>query len=455
MIKSEIITIGNESFLHAELVEIVQKEKSFFLAKVNADEFLKMYTVRPAQYDLEKHTELANSFPDDADYFKHLIRQDKKNLEKEDFQRDPNEDRINKIAKFLNTEDYAFFPNSIIANCELINDWEDYNIDENNSLNDFIGLVNRPKYLSFLSKDGENYHLYTPNIKNSILVIDGQHRLEGLKKAKDEIKNNYDLIVIFIIGFDRSVIAKQFYTINYEQKAVNKSLLYQLTGEFTTEVDELSFMHNVVKLLNEIPDSPFFGRVKMLGKAPKEFTKEEKLLLSISQAFLIDALIRYVSETAKGSIYPPIFLRYYKKPEEHIYIVRALARFFNAVRNIKPEWNNPGGSLLSKGMGIGALVKTFNLLFPMIFKNEMQNEWSKIADLKIEDYQRILAGLENIDFSTNGPYGKTGSAGNINKIKEDIIKALIYTGQPQQISEFETKYKIEFLPNFNTALSAM
>jgi DGQHR domain-containing protein len=450
--KSEIITIGTESFLYSELVEVLQKEKSFFLAKVSADKFLNMYTVRPAQYDLKKHTELANSFPDDAEYFKHLINQDKKNLEKQDFQRDPNEDRINRIAKFLDNEEYAFFPNSIIANCELINDWEDYSIDEDSSVEDFIAVKNRPKYLSFLKKDGESYYLYTPNIQNSILVIDGQHRLEGLKKTKSGVASDYDLIVVFIIGFDRSVIAKQFYTINYEQKAVNKSLLYQLTGEFTIEVDELTFMHNIVKLLNETPDSPFYGRVKMLGKAPKNLSKEQKQMLSISQAFLIDALIRYISETAAGSIYPPIFLRYYKNTEEHIYIVRAIARFFNAVLAIKPEWNDPSKSLLSKGMGIGALIKTFNLLFPIIFKKELNNDWDKIKDLTIANYTTILSGLENIDFSTDGPYGKTGSAGSINKIKEDIIASLNYIDKPASFSIFEDIYKNDFLPNFNTAL---
>lgn len=446
---------AGEKFLDIEMVEISQKDESFFIARINAQDFLELYTVRPAQYDLVKHTELALSFPDDTEYFKHLIKEDRENLEKGDFQRDPNAERISKISKFINTEDYAFFPNTIIANCELINDWPDLNINENNSFEEFISIKSRPKYLSFLKRENDIYHLFVPFINNSILVIDGQHRLEGLKKAEKEIKIKYELIIAFIIGYDRSVIAKQFYTINYEQKAVNKSLLYQLTGEFSTEVDELSFMHNVVKLLNELKDSPFYGRIKMLGKAPKELSKEEKKMLSVSQAFLIDALIRYISATAKGSLYSPVFLKYYKNTEEHIYIVRSIARFFNAVKALKPEWSDPEKSLLSKGMGIGALIKTYNLLFPIIFEKELKGDWDNIKSLSIEDYKRILAGIENVDFDTNGPFGKTGSAGSINKIKESIIESLKYLGPPQNFDAFITSYKTNQLPKFNTVLNKL
>src|SRR5690242_9968921 len=115
--KTEIINYNTNSYLKIELVEVLQKERAFYLAKMNCKDFLKIYTVRPAQYDLEKHTALAQSFTDDKLYYDHLISKDKANLKNKDFQRDPNEDRISKISKFLNKEEYAFFPNTIIANC--------------------------------------------------------------------------------------------------------------------------------------------------------------------------------------------------------------------------------------------------------------------------------------------------------------------------------------------------
>jgi DGQHR domain-containing protein len=312
--EATIIETGRNHFLDVELTEFVQKQHSIYLGKIKADDFLKIYTVRPAKYDLDKHTALANSFPDEGQYYDHLIKEDKLNLEAKDFQRDANEARVNQVANFLNEEEYAFFPNTIIANCELINDSKNYDLTENHSLTDFLDIEDKPDYLSFLRKEGSTYKLAIPYRSNSILVIDGQHRLKGLEECEEYVRKDYDLLVAFVIGFDRSIIAKQFYTINYEQKPVNRSLLIQLTGEFSRDINELSFMHNVVKLLNEIEESPFFGRVKMLGTTPKNLPTEQKRMLSISQAFLVDAMIRFVSTKAVNTNYPPIFLKYYCPP---------------------------------------------------------------------------------------------------------------------------------------------
>lgn len=450
--KAEIINNKTFEYLKVDLEEIKQKGNSFFLAKINAKEFLKIFTVRPAEYDLEKNTALAKSFPAEKDYYNHLILDDRKKIGDKNFQRDPNEERISKIVKFIEKEEYAFFPNTIIANCELINELEEFNINENNSQDDFFNLENKPESICFLKKDNEKFSLYIPFIPNSVLVIDGQHRLEGLNKCSTEIQAQYDLIISFIIGFDRSIIAQQFYTINYEQKSVNKSLLYQLTGEFSREIDELTFMHNVAKLLNELEESPFYSRIKMLGKAPKNSTFEEKEKLSISQSFFIDSTIRFVSSKAKGSGTPPILLKYYKDIDEHIIIVRFLARFFTAVKNLKPDWDKPKESVLSKGMGVTALLRVLNIIFPIIFKNEMSENWDALDQLKVEDYQRLLKGLENVDFSTDGPYGKTGSAGSITKIKNDIISKLEYISKPEDVGQFEKDTFLNYTVSFNNAL---
>ncbi|MFH6964213.1 DGQHR domain-containing protein [Flavobacterium plurextorum] len=451
--KTKIITYLEKQYLKVDLEEIKQKDNSFFLAKINSKDFLTVFTVRPAEYDLEKNTSLADSFPDEAEYYEHLILDDKNKLQDKNFQREANDERISKIVKFIENEDYAFFPNTIIANCDLINDLEGFGINENNSEEDFLNLENKPESISFLKKEKDQYYLYIPYISKTVLVIDGQHRLEGLKKTSEDIQEQYDLIISFIIGFDRSVIAKQFYTINYEQKSVNKSLLYQLTGEFSREINELTFMHNATKLLNELKDSPFYSRIKMLGKAPKNATPEDKEKMSISQAFFIDSTIRFVSAKAKGTLSPPIFLKYYLNPSEHIYIIKTIARYFTAVKKIKPDWDTPKESVLSKGMGVTALLRVLNILFPMIFKNELHNNWSMIDNLKVEDFERILKGLENVDFSTNGPYGKTGSAGSITKIKNDILSKLEYISKPQDILLFEKEISTNYTLSFNELLN--
>lgn len=439
---SNILSINNRKYLDVELVSINQKDKIFYVGKIKARDLLEIYTVRPARYDFEKNISMAKSFPSEQDYYNHLISQNKQTISDRDFQRKYSETRVNDISKFLNNEEYAFFPNTIIVNCELINDVEAYDLEESTGLDSFRNILDPPSHLSLLYTDNSKNKLLVPFTKDAILIIDGQHRIEGLKKAKDDIIDNYELLLAFIIGYDRSVIAQQFYTINYEQKPVNRSLLYHLMGEFSTELDELTFFHKVVKALNELEISPFYKRIKMLGVAPQNMSADDKKLLSISLAFLIDALIKSISKNSTRSIYQPIFRYYYVHEKYQIEIIRVLLNYFSAVKDIVPNWANPSESLASKGMGVGALIKTLQLLFPIIFVREWNKDPSKIQQLDKNSFLSYLKGLENVDFSKNGPFGGSGSAGSINKIKETIVENVDYFDETDY-SEFEYNFKKE------------
>ena len=67
--KTEIISHGEYQYMSVDLVQFFQKSNPFYIAKIKAIDFLRVYTVRPAQYDLLKHTSLANAFPDDQNYY--------------------------------------------------------------------------------------------------------------------------------------------------------------------------------------------------------------------------------------------------------------------------------------------------------------------------------------------------------------------------------------------------
>jgi len=448
--KAEIVNLERDQYLKIELIPFKQKNNLFYVSKIRAKEFLEIFTVQPARYDYIKNSQLANSFPDERDYYNHLINIDQKNINHKDFQREANYERVREIRDFLEREEFAFFPNTIIANCELINNREEFSINQTNAIEEFSAITNKPQYLSFLQEIDQKYLLYVPYRSDSVLVIDGQHRLEGLKLTSEEVINNYDLLVCFIIGYDRSVIAQQFYTINYEQRPVNKSLLIQLTGEFSKGRGEISHLHTVVKILNELENSPFFQRVKMLGITPKDLPANERKMLTVSQAFLVDNLLRLISVSAKQTMYPPIFLKFYQNEDERIEIVKIIARFFTAVRNLKPEWDTPEVSIISKGMGIGALIKTLNLLLPVILK-EHEYSWTELKNLKVIDYENYLKGIEEVDFSNDGPYGKIGSGGTLNKLKEEIITKNKYLGPFITYSDFENQYRTDLL-NFSIQL---
>lgn len=437
--------IHGRHYLKIDLIELNQKGKLFYVGKIKASEMLSVYTVRPAKYDIEKNSSIAQSFPNEKDYYEFLTSEIESNFDEKDFQRKYSESRVNEIQKFLTNQEYAFFPNTIITYCDLLNDLENFDIGENAGIEYFKSLSNVPSQLSYFYRESGNPILLIPFEQNSLLVIDGQHRLEGLKKVDPAIQNEYDLLVAFIIGYDRSVIAQQFYTINYEQKPVNKSLLYHLMGEFSNNLDELTFVHKVVKALNELEQSPFHKRIKMLGTAPSNY--EDKKSLSVSLAFLIDALLRTLSSKSTPGIYQPIFRYYFNHEEYQIDIIRGLMNYFKAISNLVQNWDDPNSSLISKGMGIGAAIKVLQLLFPIVFVNDWKLQPSKFKNLEVKYFESLLSGIQNVDFSKEGKFGGVGSAGSINKIKEEIIINLNYLESDTYL-EFESFFKSEILPEY-------
>ena len=321
----------NKEFIKLKVSPVKQKGKIFYVGILTANNFLKLFTVEPAEYDLNEQLALADKFPDDQEYFEQLINKKRNQIDTKEFQRKENRERVNKISQFLNEEEYPLFPNTIITTCVLYKNSPNFNTPIGGLLEDQIHEMYESTF-ALLEEKGKINYLYIPNKKNSLLVIDGQHRLKGLQKSNNNVIDNYELLVSFILEYDRSVIANLFYTINYTQKSVNKSLLYHLMGEFSNELNEITFMHETVKLLNVAEISPFRKRIKILGYVPQELTQDEKEKVTLSQAFLVDYLSPTISSQSKNSIHQPIFLYYFKRGKDQIEIIRFIIKFFSAIK---------------------------------------------------------------------------------------------------------------------------
>lgn len=430
------------SHLKVELLRVSQGGNTFFVGVIPAKFFIEVYTVNPVKYDFEKETSLMESFPDMQDYFDISLAEKQETMDSKGFQRVHDPARAREIAKFLDNEEYPFFPNSIIATLDL----DSHLKHEDNEDEELFNIkLNENKDFSILREENDKFEIYLTKRKNSILIIDGQHRLEGLKKA-GEIKNDYDLIVSFLLDYDRSVIAKQFYTINYSQKSVSKSLLYHLTGEFSQDLDEITFLHEVVKLLNETKKSPLYRRIKMLGFAPKHLDKEIKKKMTLSQAFLIDYLIYSIKDRKAKSVIQPIFKHYYDNNKYHI--VRFLISYFTSVQKIFPEWDDPENSILSKTIGVGALLKVLNFLFLKIFFDEgLDHNPEKISDMKSDFLVKKLEGINNTDLSH---FSGGSSAGTVSQLKTVMLQNINYfefenyTDYKTFENSFKNQYSLKF-----------
>lgn len=450
--------IEGKQFIVSELVPVYQKNHRFYITKMPAKFLIDTYVVQPVEYNVEKESALANSFPEYGEYFQSRIDMNKARLRDRKFERKEDIKRIREIAKFLHSEEYALFPNTIIVTCELINDSIDF--EEGESVESLVSknLVNLPLLWEASTDGGSKMDLlFIPYQKKQLLIIDGQHRLRGIEEASEEVQSNYEVLMSFLLGFDKATIARQFYTINYTQKSVNKSLLYHLRGEFSYELNEITFMHETVKLLNEVAKSPFYKRIKMLGTADGETPPEERKYMTISQAFLIDCLINTISKKAENSLHPPIFLYYYKKKEDiQIEIIRYLIKYFDSIKQLMPnEWNDPENSVISKTISTGAFIRVMYYLFIKTFiDDEFAKNPLRIQEVEKESIMDKLDGIQKVDFSSKGEYGKTASGGSLNKLRAEIVEKMAYFGH-KPYDDFLSEYRASYLRIFRDWVSAV
>lgn len=440
--------IKGREYIEIDLLEINQKEVRFFVGKMRADDLLDIYTVNPVEYDIVKQKSLIKTSGGDEEYLSFLLDEDKRKLldyNSKGFQRDFDPVRVNSIGEFLNQEEYALFPNTVIVTCDLLNNYRE--LAEKESFEDLVEELAWPNNLAYLDENNGKYKLYVPKTEKSLIIVDGQHRIVGLDRANKAVSAQYDILLSFIIGYDRSVIAKLFYTINYTQKSVNKSLLYHLTAEFSGRIDEITFLHELIKVLNESEASPFCNRIKMLGKMPAKIATETKYLLTISQAFLIDYLLYTITKRDRVGNICPIFYYYYKQ-KQGVLLLRFFARYFLAIKEIfSPQWEQPGQSVLSKTTGVGAFLKILNYFFVKLAVDEKFAEDPKRIDLF--DANRLVGLLKLKDTATQdlSEYSKAGGAGKVNELTKDLILRIDYF-KADNYKEFDAVFRQKYVPDF-------
>lgn len=150
-----------------------------------------------------------------------------------------------------------------VLNKRRINSIKDFILDGNMFFNTFI-----------LNWTDENYPLKVdkntieiPIVPAGAQVIDGQHRLEGLKMAVAEKRDieEESIIVIMTEKMTTSQAAKIFLNINTEQKPVPKSLVYDLFGEVKSKDSNIVRATDLANELHEDPNSPFYQSIKRPG----------------------------------------------------------------------------------------------------------------------------------------------------------------------------------------------
>lgn len=315
------------------IIKIVQPIGTFYISALNAEIVCRITTVERREYDNDNNTSMG-------------------------IQRAISTKRVNEIAKYTNDPD-ATFPTPIIIS---VNDIESNNL-------------------------GEDFFEFD---QNSIVgeIIDGQHRVEGLKKSDN--RGEFTLPIILMFNLQEEDKAYVFSIINSKQTQVTKSLIYDLFSVSESRSPQKT-CHELARLLNKDEESPFYRRLKMLGA--KNYQEA-----SLSQGSFIRYLMPLISKKPDEDYVNiklrkdlnddlSIPLRYYFINNEDGVIYKILLNVFKALKDTFPnEWNNPDKYILSKTTGYGALIGALKILV----KEGRENK-----DLTYEYFRNIFEDFKN------------------------------------------------------------
>ncbi|KAA8597320.1 DGQHR domain-containing protein [Vibrio cyclitrophicus] len=306
-------------------------------------------------------------------------------------QREQSKKRVKEIAEYCSDTD-ATFPTPVIVSVNL---GANVGIDEN--------------YITFDENDiiGD--------------VIDGQHRLEGLKNSN--YLDDFQLPVVFMFDLEPYQSAYVFSIINSKQTRVNMSLIYDLFALSKTR-SPYKTCHEIARALNKESSSPFYRRLKMLGVKEKG-----QDAASLSQGSFIKYFLELISknpdkdsrdikrgiELEANTALP---LRKYFINEDDPIIHKIIFNLFDGLREVfKVEWENPGRFLLSKSIGFGAIIK----IFPELYKSGLEeNDLSQ--EFFVKEFTTIKNKLdeEGIEI-TSDKYGSNEQART--NIANDMLRA--------------------------------
>lgn len=324
-------------------------------------------------------------------------------------QRELSKSRLKDLSQYVNLE-YATFPTSVI----LAIDDRCITLKEVEGCDGFYQL-------EVSAYDGSEGDAPIP-LDASAFVIDGQHRLAGLKD-RDPEKKPFQVNVSIFVGADTSDQAEIFSRVNLAQTKVNKSLTYDLL-EYAKEMSPQKVAHDIVVALNADTrepktdeHGPFFEKIKRLGVRTPDVDGE-----TLAQATVVNGLLRYLPQNQEKerskSIFgfsnrseknenwrDRIFVDFYRNGDDtSIFLI--VSNYFEAVADKWPDaWNDPKeGQILSRTTGFNALIRFLKDAYLHIVKDEPRVvEKSEFATL----FDRIHIKQEDLNKDVYVP-GSTG-----------------------------------------------
>lgn len=314
-------------------------------------------------------------------------------------QRPLRKDRVQEIEQYVNTMD-ATFPTAVVLSIH-------------GPCAEYDAATGKMKLSNYIDPENPERNILYRQIAK---VLDGQHRIEGLKAYRGN-SDGFQINVCIFIDIDVAEEGHIFSTVNLAQTKVNKSLAYDLF-DLAKSRSPQKLCHNVAVALDQNEKSPFFHRIKRLGVATEGRFKE-----TLTQATFVEALLIYVSDDpvrdrdlymrgktparagAKES--QTLIFRNMMIDERDLEIVDIIWNYFDAVKQKWPlAWSATGrGQMLNKTNGFRASMRFLKMAYlHLVDPGEVPTR---------EQFESVFARIDMADAEFNTDNFKPGTSGEV------------------------------------------
>ncbi|MET0002052.1 MAG: DGQHR domain-containing protein [Candidatus Thiodiazotropha sp.] len=388
--------MAGDNYISERVIFVDQPFGGFYVASIKASKLVKVAYSLPAKYGEESL---------------------------DGVQRGINQKRVDNIARFCKTEN-AMFPSSIILAANLLED----------------GSAVDPAFEWKISADG---YLNVPKEFEAASIVDGQHRLEGLKKALNEGCEDFDILCSIYMDLPAPKQAEVFATINFNHQKVDKSLAYQLFGYDLDATDPKYWSPDTLaisfaRILNKNPSSPFKNHISYgMKEKHLSFSDEQEEAdyksdpWKVSTSTMVEGIVRLISSNPTEDRYELHKKRMIRKdraileevrrrssePLRHLYLSYNDGQFYDMVENYfravkRTLWIGEGMPLLRKTIGIQAI---FDLLKRICEDYDSAVEWQENSFKDL---------LEKVDLKKIGDLETNYSGVGRSQIRNVLLEAL-------------------------------
>ncbi len=218
--------------------------------------------------------------------------------------------------------------------------------------------------------------------------VDCQHRLGEMEDSP------VHLAFMTFIGLDLREEMAMFVTINTKAKGLSSSLTdFHQSNLLTDMVAEAPHLY-IARKLNDDPNSPWFKMIKLGGKATSGLKRKTSLRM-MQKAIKRFLTKTQISEKRGPDVACEIIINYWL----------AVAKIF-----VK-EWSDPRHSLLTKGVGLYALM---NLLSDVVLTSQK----SSFSEKYFFDRLRFLR--KKIEWNSSGMFAGIGGQKGVSSVYKKL-----------------------------------